>query len=52
MLDLARLLRVPQVHLQFEISPDGTRLAYALDMDGSESYHLVIFDFATGQHKD
>ena len=33
-------------------SPDGTRLAYVLDMDGSESYHLVVFDFATSQHKD
>ena len=96
MLDLAQLLRVPQVHPQFDISPnsklafacnktgdwqiyemdldtssaprpvtvgiggkfnprfspDGTRLAYVLDMDGSESYHLVVFDLSTGQHKD
>jgi dipeptidyl aminopeptidase/acylaminoacyl peptidase len=33
-------------------SPDGTRLAYVLDMDGSESYPLVVFDFTTGQYKD
>jgi len=28
-------------------SPDGTKLAYALDIDGSESYHLVIYDIST-----
>ena len=33
-------------------SPDGTRLAYALDIDGSESYHIVGFDWATNQHID
>lgn len=109
MLDLAQLLRVPQVQPQFDISPDdsklafawnksgewqideksfhraewsdseveandggkithitsgiggkfnpryspdGARLAYVLDIDGSESYHLIVFDFATGQHID
>src|SRR5688572_26133634 len=111
MFDLAQLLRVPQVHPQFDISPDdrklafawnqtgewqiyelstsprradpsdseveangesettqltfgaggkfnpryspdGTSLAYALDMDGSESYQLVVFDLATSQHTE
>jgi dipeptidyl aminopeptidase/acylaminoacyl peptidase len=33
-------------------SPDGTRLAYALDFDGSESYHLFIYDRITGKHTD
>jgi len=33
-------------------SPDGTRLAYALDIDGSESYHLVLFDPSTNTHTD
>ena len=33
-------------------SPDGSRLAYVLDVDGSESYHLVVYDFATKQHTD
>jgi len=33
-------------------SPDGSRLAYVLDIDGSESYHLVVYDFATKQHTD
>ncbi len=28
-------------------SPDGTKLAYALDLDGSESYHIVIHDLST-----
>ena len=114
MLDLAQLLRVPQVHPQFDISPDslklafawnktgewqiyelvlgnhktspqrsqraqsffsensganpltfgtggkfnpryspdGKRLAYVLDIDGSESYHLIIYDPETNKHKD
>lgn len=33
-------------------SPDGSRLAYALDADGSESYHLVVHDFTTNQYTD
>lgn len=33
-------------------SPDGTRIAYALDFDGSESYHLFIYDRATSRHTD
>ncbi|HEY5730587.1 MAG TPA: alpha/beta fold hydrolase [Anaerolineales bacterium] len=33
-------------------SPDGSRLAYAYDPDGGESYHLVVFDPATTTHKD
>ena len=105
MLDLAQLLRVPQVHPQFDISPDdskiafswnktgnwqiyeiaspsptgsavrggreiipltsgiggkfnpryspdGSRLAYVLDSDGSESYHLIIYDPETNKHID
>jgi len=97
MLDLAQLLRVPRVDAGFDISPDGsrlafvwnktgewqihegrlnasfdpkpvtvmqggklnpryspdgTRLAYALDFDGSESYHLFIYNRMTGKHTD
>ena len=33
-------------------SPNGSYLAYALDMDGSESYHLVVHDLSTNTHKD
>jgi len=33
-------------------SPDGTMLAYALDIDGSESYHIVVHDLKTGHATD
>jgi len=33
-------------------SPDGSRLAYVLDMDGSESYHLVVYDPSANTHTD
>jgi len=33
-------------------SPDGCRLAYALDLDGSESYHLVVHDLEGGSVHD
>ncbi len=33
-------------------SPDGTKLAYALDVDGSESYHLIVYGFESKQHTD
>lgn len=33
-------------------SPDGSHLAYALDADGSENYHLVVYDPSTNIHTD
>ena len=33
-------------------SPDGTKLAYALDPDGSESYHIFIHNFQTNTSSD
>jgi dipeptidyl aminopeptidase/acylaminoacyl peptidase len=33
-------------------SPDGRRLLYALDLDGSENYHPVICDLALGEQTD
>jgi dipeptidyl aminopeptidase/acylaminoacyl peptidase len=33
-------------------SPDGTKLAYALDLDGSESYHIVVHNFNTNTSTD
>jgi dipeptidyl aminopeptidase/acylaminoacyl peptidase len=33
-------------------SPDGSHLAYVLDIVGSESYHLVVHDFTTNQYTD
>jgi oligopeptidase B len=33
----------------FEVSPDHTRVAYAIDITGSEEYVVRVRDFATGQ---
>ncbi len=33
-------------------SPDGTRLACALDLDGSESFHIAVLELATGRQRD
>jgi len=33
-------------------SPDGTKIAFALDLDGSESYHIAIYDFITNTTTD
>jgi dipeptidyl aminopeptidase/acylaminoacyl peptidase len=33
-------------------SPDGRQLAYVLDLDGSESYHIVLHNPHTGSHID
>jgi len=33
-------------------SPDGSQLAYALDLDGSESYHIAVCDLRSHQHRD
>lgn len=33
-------------------APDGTRLTYALDFDGSESYHLFTYNKITDEHTD
>jgi dipeptidyl aminopeptidase/acylaminoacyl peptidase len=31
-------------------SPDGRRLAYTVDWDGSEAYDVFLYDFDTGRH--
>ena len=33
-------------------SPDGRRLAYGVDFDGSEMFHLFIHDLTTNQFAD
>lgn len=33
-------------------SPDGNKIAYVLDKDGSESYHIVIYDPVEKTHTD
>jgi dipeptidyl aminopeptidase/acylaminoacyl peptidase len=35
-----------------QFSPDGKQLAYALDLDGSESYHIILHDLETGSYTD
>ncbi|MGD9694278.1 MAG: S9 family peptidase [Thermoleophilia bacterium] len=36
----------------FEVSPDGTRLAYAVDTSGDELYELRVRDIAAGEDLD
>jgi dipeptidyl aminopeptidase/acylaminoacyl peptidase len=33
-------------------SPDGSRVAYVVDFDGSEKFHLFLHDFITGKNLD
>lgn len=33
-------------------SPDGKFIAWTLDLDGSENFHIILFDRATGQTRD
>ena len=33
-------------------SPDGQRLAYILDSDGSENYDIYLFDLTNGEHRN
>ena len=49
---ITQLTSIPGGKLNPRYSPDGTRLAYALDFDGSESYHLFVYNRITGEHID
>ncbi len=33
-------------------SPDGHRLAFTVDFDGSEAFHLFVYEFDTGEQRD
>ncbi|MBN1450394.1 MAG: S9 family peptidase [Anaerolineales bacterium] len=33
-------------------SPESSRLAFAVDFDGSENFHIFVHDFETGAHTD
>jgi dipeptidyl aminopeptidase/acylaminoacyl peptidase len=35
-----------------QYSPDGKHLTYALDLDGSESYHFILHELGTDSHTD
>jgi len=50
--EIQQLTSSPGGKLTPRYSPDGTRLAYALDFDGSESYHLFVYDQRTHKHTD
>ena len=43
---------IPGAKFAPKYSPDGSRLAYAVDFDGGENFHLFIHDFGTGSHTD
>jgi dipeptidyl aminopeptidase/acylaminoacyl peptidase len=49
MLDLARLLCVPQVHPQFDISPDDSKLAFAWNKTGEWQIYEIVFPFPNGR---
>ena len=49
---ITQLTSSPGGKLNPRYSPDGTRLAYALDFDGSESYHLFVYNRTTDEHAD
>ena len=50
--EIKKITSDPGGKLNPRYSPDGARLAYALDFDGSESYHLFIYNRITGEHTD
>jgi dipeptidyl aminopeptidase/acylaminoacyl peptidase len=49
---ITQLTSSPGGKLNPRYSPDGTCLAFALDPNGSESYHLVVYNRLTGEHTD
>jgi dipeptidyl aminopeptidase/acylaminoacyl peptidase len=51
--DALRLVsKTPGAVFSPKYSPDGKMAAYALDPDGSESYHIVIHDLETNESTD
>ena len=49
---LAMTLNIDGAKCSPKFSPDGRLLAYALDIDGSESYHIVVHDLNTNISTD
>ncbi len=50
--DARALTQPPGGKFHPRYSPDGKQVAYTLDVDGSESYHIAVLELATGQHRD
>ena len=44
--------KVPGAKFAPKYSPNGFRLAYVVDFDGGENFHLFVHDFKTGSHTD
>ena len=44
--------QIPGAQSSPKYSPDGSMLAFTLDVDGSESYHIVVHDFQTNRTTD
>ncbi|NWF63510.1 MAG: S9 family peptidase [Chloroflexi bacterium] len=45
-------ISVPGAKFSPRFSHDGTKLAFALDLDGSESYHICVHDLTTNTSTD
>lgn len=50
--DLRPITRGPGSKFSPRYSPDGRSLAYVVDLDGSEHYHIVLHDLASGAQTD
>lgn len=50
--EIAQLTSGPGGKFNPRYSPDGSRLAYVLDIDGSERYRLIVYDPSTNTHTD
>ena len=48
MLDFAQLLRVPQVHPQFDLSPDDSKIAFSWNETGEWQIYEIEFLFPNG----
>jgi hypothetical protein len=49
MLELAQLFHVPQVHPQFDISPDDIKLSFAWNKTGEWQIYEIVFPSPNGR---
>ena len=50
--EIKQITCVPGGKLNPHYSPNANHIAYALDFNGSESYHLFVYNRLTGEHTD